>query len=132
MSMIRLMGLGSGDPGPDPRTHVEFSEDYCKTAELVADLGKVSVQLQSSRYYEAVAEGIALLLNVCGMAGLDYVSLPAWDDSRLLEFKKYLFKNYLSQLLLKEYEMQGQNNQKEIVVIMSGLKHLWDSGVVRD
>lgn len=37
--MIRLMGLGSGDPGPDPRTHGEFSEDYCKTTELVADLG---------------------------------------------------------------------------------------------
>lgn len=76
---------------------------------LVEGLGKVSVELQSSsRYYGAVAEGIALLLNVYGMAGLDYVSLPAWDNSRLLGLKKYLFKeNYLNKLLLKEYEMQG-------------------------
>lgn len=64
---------------------------------LVEDLGKVSVQLQdSSRYFKAVAE---VFLNVCGMAGLDHVSLLAWDTSRLLEFEKYLFKkNYLSQL----------------------------------
>lgn len=50
---------------------------------LVEDLGKLSVKLQCPRYHEAVAEGIAPLLNVCGMAALDYVSLPEWDNSKL-------------------------------------------------
>lgn len=46
---------------------------------VLEDLGKVSVQLQSSsKYYEAVSEGISLLLNTYGMAGLDYLSLSAW------------------------------------------------------
>lgn len=73
------MGLGSGDPGPGHRTHVELSEDYSRPLMLVEDLGKVPVQLQNSpRYYEAFAEGVALLLNVCGRAGLDSVPLPGW------------------------------------------------------
>lgn len=53
---------------------------------MLEDLGKVSVQLQSSsEYCEAVSEGISLLLNTYGMAGLDYLSLSAWDNSRLLK-----------------------------------------------
>lgn len=76
MMMVRVMGFGSWDLGPGHRTHVEFREDYSKTTDVVGRFEKISVQLQSSsKYYEAVAEGISLLLNSYGMAGLDYASL---------------------------------------------------------
>lgn len=40
MSTIRVMGLGSGDPGPGHRTHVELSEDYSKTTDVGGRFGK--------------------------------------------------------------------------------------------
>lgn len=76
MTMVNVMGLGSWDSGPGHRTHIEFKEDYSKTIDVVGRFEKISVQLQSSsKYYEAVAEGISLLRNIYGMAGLDYLSL---------------------------------------------------------
>lgn len=76
MTMVNVMGLGSWDSGPGHRTHVEFREDYSKAFDVVGRFEKISVQLQSSsKYYEAVAEGISLSRNIYGMAGLDYLSL---------------------------------------------------------
>lgn len=81
------MGLGSWDSGSGHRINVEFREDYSTSTHVVGRFEKTSVQLQNSKDYEAINEGISLLLNIYGMAGLDYVTLSAWDHSRLLKLK---------------------------------------------
>lgn len=76
MKMVRVMGLGSWDLGPGYRDLVEFKEDYSRTTDGIRRFEKISVQLESSsKYYEAVAEGISLLLNSYGIVGLDYMPL---------------------------------------------------------
>lgn len=40
MSMITVMGLGSGYPGLSHRTNVEFSDDYSKTTHVGGKFGK--------------------------------------------------------------------------------------------